>query len=690
MTEQVVERAPERVLRIGVDVGGTFTDFQILDEGTGQLHEFKSATTPDDPARGFTEGLLAAAKLFDFPLGGVRLAMHGTTIATNAVLEHKLPRGALITTAGFSDVFEIGRHLRRHIYGLKSEQRYVMIPRALRFGARERISASGEISEPIDELAALELAKRLRAEEVGCVAICLLNAYINPVHERVLRDIVATALPDAYISLSSEVNPEIREYERMSTTVLNALLMPVVQRYLERLKARFSDVGLLSRLFLVQSNGGVASPEKAGAHPARLLLSGPCGGSVAAQQLSRKLGEPNLIAVDMGGTSFDVSVVQNGQTASVAETSIEGFPVRLPMVEIRTIGTGGGSIAWLDSGNRMCVGPHSAGANPGPACYGHGTEPTVTDANLALGRIDEANFLGGGMPLVPERSRKAISDRIAEPLGQDPDTAAEGILAVANAQLASAVRLSLFEKGLDPADFALVAFGGAGGLHGADVADELGIRRVIFPRNASTLSAYGILWSDIVHDASRSLLCPIKDKTVDELVPLVDDLVGEIRRMLDDDAIAEERREISLATDMRYKGQGFELSVPWGDVMPTQAGLAQAVSDFHEMHLRRFSHNTPGAPVELVTVRVTGRGLLPKPQVSTAEWKPPETERTRRVFLGGGWRDVRTLDRTTIAPGITVRGPALVTEDFSTLLLPDGWELTSEPSGDLIAERLAS
>lgn len=678
--------------RVSVDVGGTFTDFQILDEVSGAMHEFKVATTPDDPSRGFVEGLKWIAAQHGFPLSQTKIAMHGTTIATNALLEHKLPRGALLTTAGFTDVFEIGRHLRRHIYGLKSEPRYVMIPRTLRFAVRERITAMGTIAEPLDIDGARRVAMRLKMQNVDCIAICLLNAYANPAHELLLRDVISSVMPEAHISLSSDISPEIREYERMSTTVLNVLLMPVVQSYLARLKSRLSEGSLRARLFVLQSNGGVAGPENAGLYPARLLLSGPCGGSIAAERLSERLAEPNLVAVDMGGTSFDVSVVRGGKTATVAETAIEGFPVRLPMVEIRTIGTGGGSIAWLDAGNRLRVGPQSAGAHPGPACYSRGGMlPTVTDANLVLGRIDESRFLDGGMRLDAKHSTDAIQEQIASPLGLDLTAAAEGILAVTNAQLAAAVRLSLFEKGLDPRDFALVAFGGAGGLHGAQVADGLGINRVVFPRGAGTFSAYGILWSDIIHDVSRSLPRPLGPEIVNELDGVVSDLVAEAQHLLDEDQIPAGQRRIELAMDLRYRGQGFELTIPWPEARVTRDGLAVGCERFHETHLLRFSHNSPLAPLELVTVRVSGRGILPKPSLPMPTWdeaSPPPTK--RRVFLDGRWQMVSAIERTVITPGSPIEGPALISEEFSTILLPEAWELGADPGGDLIGRRLGS
>jgi N-methylhydantoinase A len=362
-------------------------------------------------------GILAAAQQFDFRLDQVSALMHGTTIATNAVLERKLPPGALITTQGFEDVLEIGRHVRREIYSLRAEQRTLLIPRQYRFGVRERVSAAGAISEALDESAIPGIVEKLRGAGIQAIAVCLLHAYANPLHEQRLGELLQAVLPDACISLSSVISPEIREFERCSTVVLNALLMPVVGRYLERLRARLQAAGLRAPVYLVQSNGGVTTPETAAVQPARLLLSGPSGGALAAQTLSRQLGEPNLIAADMGGTSFDVSIVHDGSIRLITQGEVADCPVRLPMVEIRTIGAGGGSLARVDSAGRLHVGPESAGALPGPVAYGRGgVQPAVTDANALLGRLDPDYFLGGAMALDVAGATQALEQQVAQPL----------------------------------------------------------------------------------------------------------------------------------------------------------------------------------------------------------------------------------------------------------------------------------
>jgi N-methylhydantoinase A/oxoprolinase/acetone carboxylase beta subunit len=492
-------------VRIAVDVGGTFTDLQILDTRSGTITNLKTPTTPEDPSIGLMAGIRAAAARDGFAFADIGYLLHGTTIATNAILERKLPRGALVTTAGFEDVMEIGRHYRREIYALNPEVPPALVPRDRRVGVPERIGADGSVETPLTAGAMDALGAKLDSLDVETVALCLLNAYVNPEHELRLADHLARTRPTLRVSPSSTLNAEIREYERTSTTVLNALLMPVVAGYLDKLNARMRAEDCLPRLLLVQSNGGVCSAAIAAREPVRLLLSGPSGGAAACALLSEALGEANIVGVDMGGTSFDVSVVRDGRINLIAQGDIDKMPVRLPMVEIRTIGAGGGSIAKVRAGGRLTVGPESAGSRPGPACYGRGgSEPTVTDANLALGRLDGEGFLGGGMRLDPARARAAIEAHVAQPLKLAVEPAAEGLLAVTNANLGGAIRLSLFEKGLDPRDFAMIAFGGAAGLHAVAVAEELGIKRVVFPESASTLSAYGILHSNLAHDLVRS------------------------------------------------------------------------------------------------------------------------------------------------------------------------------------------
>ncbi|WP_245615396.1 hydantoinase B/oxoprolinase family protein [Muricoccus aerilatus] len=679
-----------RPVRIAVDIGGTFTDLQVLDLRNGAVRAWKTPTTPLDPSEGLLRGVREAAARFGFTLSDVGLLLHGTTIATNAVLERQLARGALLTTAGFEDVLEITRHYRRDLYALDPDPYPVLVSRDRRLGVAERIRADGSVECPIDEAALPALLARLDALEVECVAISLLHAYANPVHERRLRDLLLAAHPGLAISLSSEISPEIREYERSSTTVLNALLIPVVRAYLARLERRLGEDGFAPTVFLVQSNGGVCGLRRAAEQPARLLLSGPSGGALAAERLSHLLDRPDLVAVDMGGTSYDVSVVLGGRVSVVTQGEVDRLPVRLPMVEMRTIGAGGGSIASVSSGGRLTVGPRSAGARPGPVAYGRGgTEPTVTDANLALGRLDPDYFLGGTMALDMPATRRAIAGRIAAPLGLGEEEAAEGILRVTDGALGAAVRLSLFEKGLDPRDFTLLSFGGAGGLHATAVAEEVGIREVAFPREPGTLSAYGILFGDLVQDISRTRVTPATPEGLAPLATLLEELRGEAEARLTTDGVAPDDRAIEVSADMRYHGQAFELLIPWGDVAaPDEAALARLLAAFHDTHRRRFSYADEAEAVEIVTLRVSAIGRLPRREAAEAPPAArPARKGTRRSWEGGAWRDVPVWDREALTPADRIEGPALVEESFATHWIGRGWTASLGPTGALLARR---
>ncbi|WP_420103344.1 hydantoinase/oxoprolinase family protein [Bosea sp. (in: a-proteobacteria)] len=676
-------------IRIAVDIGGTFTDIEILDAQTGAIHQIKTPSTPSDPSVGLLTGIRQASERFGFPMEAVQYLLHGTTIATNAVLERKLPLGAVITTAGFEDVMQIGRHGRTDVYAITLAQPDPLVARRLCFGVTERVNAAGEVTVPLDEAGVRRVAAQIAEAGVKSVAVCLLHAYANPAHERRIGEILAQALPGVAVTLASDISPEIREYERMSTTALNAMLVPIVQRYTDRLAGRLKEELPEAQVYLVQSNGGVAGLAKAGREPARLLLSGPSGGAAAAKRLSATLDEPNLVAVDMGGTSFDVSVVHDGQVAMVNEGEVDGLPVRLPMIEMRTIGAGGGSIAWVDEGGRLRIGPHSAGADPGPACYGKGgTQFTVTDANLLLGRLDGASFMGGAMPLDREAARKA-AEPIATRLGLTIDQVAAGVIDVANSALATATRLSLFEKGMDPEDFALLSFGGAGGVHACEVAEELGIRRVVFPAHASTLSAWGILWSDIAHDLSATQIGLLSD-LAPGLARTAERLVADARALLSEDGVPEAAQRFEWALDLRYAGQAFDLRVPLAGADFSAVGVETATAAFHALHRQRFSYDEPSVPVEMVALRLKAVGGLAKPMAAAAEPSLAEAaERSRPVHGRHGPVATPVRDRDFIGMTEPVAGPAVVEEPYTSIYLPAGWSVLTHASGALVADRLS-
>lgn len=677
-------------IRIGIDIGGTFTDLQILDERSFSLHSLKTPTTPQDPSIGLMTGIAEAAQRFGFALSDIRMLLHGTTIATNSVLERRLPRGVLVTTAGFEDVLEIGRHTRREIYALKPWNEPPLIPRDHRIGLAERMRADGSIETPLAPDAVSGLTAKLRGFGAEAVAICLLNAHVNPAHEKALAKELRAALPDIPICISSEISPEIREYERSSTTVLNALLMPVVGAYLGQLVARMDEAGLKARLLLVQSNGGVCSVDMAAFQPARLLLSGPSGGALATLRMAQALNRPNLLGVDMGGTSFDICVVQEGAVTQMTQGEIDRLPVRLPMIEIRTIGAGGGSIAAVDDAGRLRAGPRSAGSRPGPVCYGRGgTEPTVTDANVTLGLLDPRFFLGGAMALDRAGAEQAIAQKVGTPLGLTPAQAAEGILAVTNAGLASAARLSLFEKGLDPRAFSILSFGGAGGLHAIRVAEELGVPEVIFPADASTFSAFGILHSDIVHDVARSRVMPATAESLPRIAAALEQLRIQGQALLEADGVPEAERRFAISADMRYRGQAFELVVPWRGAAAEQPALEQLLEAFHLLHFKRFSYSNPEAPVELVALRLTATGLLPRAEARREPGAGADRSTAARdVWLSGTLRRVAVHQREQLRDA--VEGPALIEEEYTTVFVAEGWRCAPGPEGALIARRITA
>ena len=678
----------EKPIRIGVDIGGTFTDLQVLDTRTGRIAPHKLPTTPEDPSIGLMEGIKAAGARYGFSLDDVGYVMHGTTIATNAVLERKLPAGALVTTLGFEDVLEIGRHNRREVYSIWPQPVPALIPRDRRLGFRERMKANGQAEITPDTASADAVVAKLKQFNIATVAIALLHAYANPAHEQFLAERIALALPHIAISLSSAVSPEIREYERTSTTVLNALLQPVVRDYIARLQARMRAEAFTPRLLIVQSNGGVCSPATAAAEPVRLLLSGPSGGAMAGLGLARLLSEPNIVAVDMGGTSFDVSVVRDDRLEVVTQSEIDRLPVRVPMIEIRTIGAGGGSIARVHAGRQISVGPESAGARPGPVCYSRGgTEPTVTDANLVLGRLDAAFFLGGAMTLDLNTARHAIKTRIADPLGLDGDAAAAGILRITNTSLAAAIRVSLFEKGLDPRDFTLLSFGGAGSVHACAVAEELSIRRIIFPVDASTLSARGILDANIEHAFARSGVRVFDRSAVASLRRMIDSMHAQATARLHADGISPTDRVHRISIDLRYNGQAFELIIPWGDATRDEAGIETVRARFHDQHEQRFSYANRADVVEMVTLRMAAIGRLPRPTATIADCDTAGVRTgTRRVHFDGGWREIDVWRRDHIGASMTLRGPAIIEEDYTTIALAPRWTLRRGGSGHLIAE----
>jgi N-methylhydantoinase A len=653
-------------VRLGVDVGGTFTDVVTVD-AAGRVVTAKVPSTPRDSSIGVMDGWQVLAE----PAERVAVFAHGTTVATNALLERRGGRTALVTTAGFRDLIEIGRQDRASLYDLTRHRPPPLVPRDLRFVVRERMGPGGVVT-PLDAQSLAAAVDAVAAAEVDAVAVCLLFGFLYPEHEVAVGEALRARLPGIAVSLSCEVLPEFREYERMATTVADAYLRPRLTAYLRRLEERSADAGLPEPL-VMQSSGGVARAGSAAQHPARFVLSGPAGGVVGASYVAGLSGYPNVLSFDMGGTSTDVAPVVDGSVQRATESVIAGVPLRLPIVDVHTVSAGGGSIAWVDEGGALRVGPRSAGAEPGPAAYGRGgVDPTVTDANLLLGALPDGGRLGGGLVLRRDLAERALAG-LGERLGLDASAVALGVVRVADTEMVRALRLISVERGLDPRDFALVAFGGAGGLHACALAEDLGSRTVLIPRAAGVLSALGLAISQVRHDYARPVL---GGHSVNEADLEAGFAALEAAAVADLGTPATQR-----LADLRYAGQSFELTVPGS----AAAELTQA---FHREHARRYGYRIDDEPVEFVNLRLaaTMPGVVP----DLREEKPPGTDsavRRRRVLTEDGAVEAAVLDRALMGAGSTVRGPAIIEFAEATCWVRPGWSGIVDHVGTLVLTR---
>ena len=678
--------------RLGVDSGGTFTDLCLFDDATGRVEVWKVPSTPDDPSRGIAEGVNESLGRVGAGLADVEYFGHGTTVATNALIQLRGVRTGLITTDGFRDLLEIGRQKRPDLYDMQADKPQTLVSRDLRLEVIERVRHDGSVEHALDEDAVRRAAEALRDAGVQAVAICFLYSFLRPAHEQRAQAIVAEVLPDAFISTSHEVAPEFREYERMSSAVVNAYLGPVMQRYIRRLGARLQEGGLRAAPHLTQSNGGVIGFAQAARLPVRTILSGPSTGVVAAQALASMVGIPELITFDMGGTSTDVALLSGGQCRLASEAVVHGYPIKAPMLDIHTAGAGGGSIAFIDSGGLLKVGPRSAGADPGPVCYGRGsTEPTVTDANVVLQTLNPTHLLGGRMAVRQDLARAAIG-RLAERLGLDVMATAQGIVSVVTANMVRAIRIISVQRGYDPRDYTLVAFGGAGPLHAARLARELDIPRVLVPRNPGILCAMGLLLTDLRADFASTKLVALGAAAQLEVAAAFDGLLEQAAAWFGDEHIPPDARQVIRTVDMRYAGQNYELpiAVPEGRISAaTLDALAQA---FDAAHRRLYGFVAESEPVQLVTFRVAAAGLVPKAAFQPRPEGPADASAAaigrRDVWLpeAGGFVACPVYDRDRLLPGHRIAGPAIVEQmDATTVILP-GMAGRVEPYSNLILE----
>jgi len=675
--------------RIGIDVGGTFTDLVAVDAG-GLTTLAKVPSTPEDPSIGVLNGLAALAERLGLDRGALLRQtdriVHGTTVATNALLEHKGARLGLLTTEGHRDVVEMREGLKDDRYNLRMPSPEQLVPRHLRLGVRERVRADGRIEIPLDPASLDGAIEALRRAQVEAVAVCYLHAYRDPRHERATRDALTSALPDVYVSLSSEVLPQIKEFERVSTTIVNAYVGPVLSRYLARLDARLAEAGYRGPTLIIQSHGGVAPIAESGRLAAGAVLSGPAGGAAGSVYAARLLGEENLIPFDMGGTSTDICLVVEGQAALVMDRKVGAHRIALNSLDIASIGAGGGSVARVDAGGILHVGPESAGAIPGPACYGQGGEAaTVTDANLVLGYLDPANFLGGARQLDPAAAERAV-DRIAAQLGIERIAAARGIHRIVNTTMAEGVRLISVRRGVDPRRFALFAFGGAAGLHATDIACQLGLSRVIVPRVAAVLSAWGMLATDLRFEVARTHIGDARALDGAAVKHLFEGMEAEGMARLRASFAGPARPARSV--DMRYGEQVFEITVPLEDMdWSVTDPLPQIVERFHRRHEALYTYSMPDQESVLVNARVTVSGILEdlpqEPSLPAAKPAGPRGE--RRLYLED-WVAAPVYAFDALALAQRIEGPAIIESPMTTVLLRPGDEASVTPQGWLDIE----
>jgi N-methylhydantoinase A len=681
------------LLSIGIDVGGTFTDLFMVDDETGETFRHKLSSTPQDPHEAPVRGIREIVGKAGRRPEDVSFVGLGTTVATNALLERKGAPTGLITTAGFRDLLEIGRQTRPQVYDLFKPRPAPLVPRRHRLEVEERIAGDGSVVCPVRLADVDAAAERLREAGVTSVAICFLNAYANPEHERRALERLRQIWPDAAVTASEELLPEFREYERLSSTVVNAYLMPVMRRYLARFREEVEALGVVGPPVVMNSGGGIFTPELAAERPIDTLLSGPSGGISGAAYLGRLVDRRNLITFDMGGTSTDVSLIADGKTELSTQRVIDGLPIRSSAVDVHTVGSGGSSIAWLDAGGMLRVGPTSAGARPGPACYGAGgTEPTVTDANIVLGRLNGEHLLGGALPIDRRRSIEAVERVIAKPKGISVDEAASAILAISITNIAQAIRVVSVERGLDPADFLLVAFGGAGPLHAADVARELAMD-ILVPPSPGVLCAMGVLTKDAQIDLSRTRI--VRESAL-ELGSRIDaifaELEGRALATAQRGRLSSGRITFSRSIEARYVGQNFELNVAVPAGAAGEAAAAAIRKGFDAAHKRFYGYDQPAMELELVTFRL--RASMPGPEV---DLKPATRSREgkleqvaqRRVTFGAGDAPVPcpVFRRSSLRAGDGIEGPAIVEQMDTTTLVPPDFRTSVDPFGNLFLAR---
>jgi len=675
-------------IRLGVDTGGTFTDLCLFEETSGEVMVTKVASTPGNPARAVADGIQRLIKKAGILPEELSFLIHGTTVATNALLEHKGARTALLTTEGFEDVLHIGRQNRPRLYDFRAARPAPVVPRNLRFGVPERVLHTGEVFRALDEAKAREIVEEIREQGIRSIAVSLIHSYVNPIHEKKIESILSETLPEAHVTVSAEVLPEFREYERTSTVCINAYVMPKVNEYVADLERQVGEMGIASDLYIMQSNGGVITARTARRMSARTVLSGPAGGALTGVFTSRAIERPNVITIDMGGTSSDICLIEGGSPGLTTESEIGGYPIKLPMIDINTIGAGGGSVAHIDAGGALRVGPESAGADPGPVCYGRGgTEPTVTDANLVLGRLNPAGLLGGEMPLQRDKAIEALEEKIARPLGLDVYQAAEGIISVVNANMIRGIRRVSVERGYDPREFVLVPFGGAGPMHGVELAQALNMKEIAVPAHPGISSAVGMLSADVRHDYVRTHISVSENANANQIQSIFEDMEAQGKEQLGREGFHGPSVVLSRSADMRYIRQSYELSVPVQGGALTGQDLATIAEAFHNLHKKAYGYARKTEAAEFVNLRVVALGKLPEfrvKQKTSKTGKDPEPIHIRDVTFGGRPLKTPVYSRDSLSDGVEIQGPAIVEQMDSTIALLPDYKAVSDRFGNLL------
>lgn len=676
-------------IRLGVDVGGTNTDICAINEETGELMVFKLPSSLQDQSISVMDGIKAISEEQGFPLATVDRFIHGTTVATNAILEARGAKTALITTAGFKDLLEIGRQKRPDLYDIQADKKRVLISRDLRMDLQERISFRGEVCEELNSDEARAVLEKMRDEKIGALAVMFLNSFVNPKHEQLIKEIVEEIMPEVFLSISSEVSNQFREYERLCSTVLNSFVGPEVKKYLHNLQKTIAQAEI-EKIYINHSNGGVMSVQEAAEFPIKTALSGPAAGVIGAQFITRFIDCPNAITIDIGGTSTDISLIINNELSSSNGKEISGYPVRIPSLDISTIGAGGGSLAWVDSGGILKVGPQSAGADPGPACYDKGGEnAAISDARVVLGHLNQKELLGGRLPISHEKAVNAVQ-KLADQINMGIHETARGILLVGNSNIVKEIKKVTVERGYNPEDFALIAFGGAGPLHAAELMKELNIEKAIIPKTPGLLAAYGLLTEDIRKDYVRTKVMNVDDASLSEIDEIFTTFKDQAEQWFQAEAVPAGQRVLKCSLDMRYVGQNYEIEVEY-DREEIQS-LEDLIGVFQQQYQKLYSLSYD-EPVQIVNFFMAAIGKIMLPKVVKRELQGKDPSHAvigdRTMYLGDEHIQACLIyERERLSPGNRVPGPAIIEQmDSTTIILPDQIATIDEYSNIIIENR---